>query len=145
MDSERRCLGFKSRRVSPFGNLRVNGYLRLTEAYRSLSRPSSPADAKASSVCPCSLPTSPSRLYRKGFLVPCAQPQGSKNARPCSVFDSKSCIDACISQGIYGSPEKQLPRRKGQGVLFQKRQVGRRTKKVYSQIALAFCVNIRLR
>ena len=43
-------------RVSPFGNLRVTGYLRLTEAYRSLSRPSSPADAKASPVCPCSLP-----------------------------------------------------------------------------------------
>ena len=31
-----------TRRVVPFGNLRVNGYLRLTEAYRSLSRPSSP-------------------------------------------------------------------------------------------------------
>ena len=30
-----------ARRVVPFGNLRVNGYLRLTEAYRSLSRPSS--------------------------------------------------------------------------------------------------------
>ena len=43
--------------VSPFGNLRVKGYLRLSEAYRSLSRPSSPADAKASPVCPCLLPT----------------------------------------------------------------------------------------
>ena len=29
-------------RVVPFGNLRVKGYLHLTEAYRSLSRPSSP-------------------------------------------------------------------------------------------------------
>ena len=29
-------------RVVPFGNPRVNGYLRLTAAYRSLSRPSSP-------------------------------------------------------------------------------------------------------
>ncbi len=46
--------------VSPFGNLRVNGHLRLTEAYRSLSRPSSPADAKASPVCPCLLPITPS-------------------------------------------------------------------------------------
>ena len=35
------------RRVSPFGNLRVNGYLLLTAAYRSLSRPSSAPDAKA--------------------------------------------------------------------------------------------------
>ena len=33
--------------VSPFGNLRINGYLRLPEAYRSLSRPSSAPDAKA--------------------------------------------------------------------------------------------------
>ena len=29
-------------RVVPFGNLRINGYLHLPEAYRSLSRPSSP-------------------------------------------------------------------------------------------------------
>ena len=31
--------------VPPFGNPRVNGYLRLTVAYRSLSRPSSPLRA----------------------------------------------------------------------------------------------------
>ena len=41
-----------------------NGYLLLTAAYRSLSRPSSPADAKASPMCPCLLPTSPFRLSR---------------------------------------------------------------------------------
>ena len=39
-------------RVAPFGNLRVNGCLHLTEAYRSLPRPSSPSCAKASTVCP---------------------------------------------------------------------------------------------
>ena len=33
--------------VAPFGNLRINDYLRLPEAYRSLSRPSSAPDAKA--------------------------------------------------------------------------------------------------
>jgi len=33
--------------VSPFGNLRVKGCLRLTAAYRSLPRPSSAPDAKA--------------------------------------------------------------------------------------------------
>ena len=33
--------------VSPFGNLRIDGYLLLPEAYRSLSRPSSAPDAKA--------------------------------------------------------------------------------------------------
>ena len=37
-------------RVSPFGNLRINGYLRLPEAYRSLSRPSSALSAKASTL-----------------------------------------------------------------------------------------------
>ena len=40
--------GVLLRRVSPFGNLRVNAYVQLTAAYRSLSRPSSAPDAKAS-------------------------------------------------------------------------------------------------
>ena len=40
-DSVLRC------RVSPFGNLRIEAYLQLPEAYRSLSRPSSAPDAKA--------------------------------------------------------------------------------------------------
>ena len=39
--------GVLLRRVSPFGNLRIYSYLRLPEAYRSLSRPSSAPDAKA--------------------------------------------------------------------------------------------------
>ena len=34
-------------RVSPFGNLRIEAYVPLPEAYRSLSRPSSAPDAKA--------------------------------------------------------------------------------------------------
>jgi hypothetical protein len=38
--------------VSPFGNLRVEACLRLTGAYRSLPRPSSPSCAKASTVRP---------------------------------------------------------------------------------------------
>ena len=38
--------------VVPFGNLRINGYLHLPRAYRSLSRPSSPMRAKASPVRP---------------------------------------------------------------------------------------------
>ena len=41
--------------VSPFGNLRVNAYLQLTAAYRSLSRPSSAPDAKAFVLCSSSL------------------------------------------------------------------------------------------
>ena len=39
------------RRVTPFGNLRINAYLPLPEAYRSLSRPSSAPDAKAFPLC----------------------------------------------------------------------------------------------
>ena len=38
-------------RISPFGYLRVIGYLLLTAAFRSLSRPSSAPSAKASALC----------------------------------------------------------------------------------------------
>ena len=34
-------------RVAPFGNLRIDAYVPLPVAYRSLSRPSSAPDAKA--------------------------------------------------------------------------------------------------
>ena len=39
-------------RVVPFGNPRIKGHLHLPEAYRSLSRPSSPPRAKASTRRP---------------------------------------------------------------------------------------------
>jgi hypothetical protein len=38
--------------VAPFGYLRIKGYLHLPEAFRSLSRPSSPLRAKASTLRP---------------------------------------------------------------------------------------------
>ena len=41
--------------VSPFGYLRINGYLLLPEAFRSLSRPSSALSAKASTLRPSCL------------------------------------------------------------------------------------------
>ena len=41
--------------VSSFGYLRVEAYLQLTVAYRSLSRPSSAPDAKAFTLCSYSL------------------------------------------------------------------------------------------
>ena len=50
--------------VVPFGNLRITGHLHLPEAYRSLSRPSSPPRAKASTVCPCFL----SYLFTTAYL-----------------------------------------------------------------------------
>ena len=43
------------RRVSPFGYLRIKAYLRLPEAFRSLSRPSSAISALASTLRSCSL------------------------------------------------------------------------------------------
>ena len=39
-------------RVSPFGYLRISGYVLLPEAFRSLSRPSSALSAKASTLRP---------------------------------------------------------------------------------------------
>ena len=50
--------------VVPFGNLRIKGYLHLPEAYRSLSRPSSPPRAKASAMRPYLLLVLPSRMAR---------------------------------------------------------------------------------
>ena len=43
--------GLSPDRVAPFGNLRIKAYVPLPEAYRSLSRPSSPGVAKASTEC----------------------------------------------------------------------------------------------
>ena len=44
--------GHYSRRVFPFGHLRIKACLQLPEAYRSLPRHSSPINAKASTVRP---------------------------------------------------------------------------------------------
>ena len=54
-------------RVPAFGDPRVKAYLRLTVAYRSLSRPSSAPDAKASSLRPSSLDLSQTRESCKSF------------------------------------------------------------------------------
>ena len=53
--------GPSGRRVVPFGNPRIKGYLLLPAAYRSLSRPSSPPRAQASTMCPFLLSLSPGR------------------------------------------------------------------------------------
>ena len=50
-----RMTGHYPSRVPPFGNLRIKAYLRLPEAYRSLSRPSSAISAMASTLRSCSL------------------------------------------------------------------------------------------
>ena len=48
-------LEYEPRWVSSFRNLRINAYLQLPEAYRSLSRLSSAPSAKAFALRPCSL------------------------------------------------------------------------------------------
>ena len=48
--------------VSPFRDLRVNGYLLLTAAYRSLSRLSSALSAKASTLRSSSLDLCPHKI-----------------------------------------------------------------------------------
>ena len=53
--------------VSTFGNLRIEAYLQLPAAYRSLSRPSSAPDAKAFTLCSYSLEL-PSEFYSAVLL-----------------------------------------------------------------------------
>lgn len=49
---QHRVTGYYSRRVAPFGDLRVYACLRLAVAFRSLPRPSSAPGAQASTVRP---------------------------------------------------------------------------------------------
>ena len=53
--------------VVPFGNLRINSYLRIPAAYRSLLRPSSPLRAKA-------FPIRPYLLSRMSFALTALSP-----------------------------------------------------------------------
>ena len=55
--------------VSPFGNPRIEAYLQIPVAYRSLSRPSSAPDAKAFTLCSCSL-----ELFAKDLFFSCFVP-----------------------------------------------------------------------
>lgn len=50
-------------RVAPFGYPRIDSYLPIPAAFRSLSRPSSPSRAQASPMCPYSL------LFRRPVCV----------------------------------------------------------------------------
>ena len=56
-------------RVSPFRDLRINGYLLLPEAFRSLSRLSSALSAKASALRPSSLDLFLAIFYQDGCLT----------------------------------------------------------------------------
>ncbi len=68
-------------RVAPFGHLRINGYLHLPEAFRSLSRPSSPLRAKASSVCSSLLSLNFLSFFLQNHLPICQRSSCSKLCR----------------------------------------------------------------
>ena len=64
-------------RVSPFGHLRIKGYVHLPGAFRSLSRPSSALSAKASALRPSCLTFLTAipftiALANQDFLMNCA-------------------------------------------------------------------------
>ena len=60
---------YEPRWVSSFRNLRINAYLQLPEAYRSLSRLSSAPSAKAFALRPCSLDLQ-TYLFRDSLVYP---------------------------------------------------------------------------
>ena len=84
-------------RVVPFGNRRITGHLHLPDAYRSLSRPSSPPRAKASAVRPSILSRSVAALLRLRlilsavFSVPAACCQAAGTAFCLYVLQSCLC------------------------------------------------------
>ena len=83
------------RRVVPFGDPRVKGHLRLTAAFRSLSRPSSPPRAKASAMCPSLLSSSCFRPHRERKRI--------LSAFALFLSSVQHVIDRCpVSQGLGG-------------------------------------------
>ena len=94
-----------SGRVAPFGHPRVKACSQLTVAFRSVPRPSSPPDAKASTKCPSTLdpnhPTQPElpeqNLSPRGYLRFCSINFSPKNPLPPfglleGVFDRRPAI-----------------------------------------------------
>ena len=86
--------GNDSRRVAPFGDPRVIGYVPLTAAYRSLSRPSSASSAKASTVCPYHL------LLDGSGISHTARAMGPRAIR-CDLLEKENIVfvTLCSSQG----------------------------------------------
>jgi hypothetical protein len=112
------------RRVSPFGHPRITAYVRLPEAFRSLSRPSSPVHAKASTVRPYSLDRIslpgplPLRYASLSVLLlpslyPCFQSTkvlgcASKDVRPVSDFRLRRAYSPCSRKEVI---QPQVPLR----------------------------------
>ena len=91
-----------SSRVAPFGDPRINGYLLLPEAFRSLSRPSSAPDAKAFPLRSFQLDL----LVTKSAQLPCSSlfaensfsANGGRELRSCSELSENSWFSLRIMQ-----------------------------------------------
>ena len=81
--------GYDPCRVSPFGYLRINGCLRLPEAFRSLPRPSSLPRAKASTLRPLLLD-----FY---FRLPAKHPFGKKET---AVLQKNRSLPLLLSTAV---------------------------------------------
>ena len=95
-----------SYRVAPFGNPRIDSYLPIPTAYRSLSRPSSPSRAQASPMCP----------YVLYFLFICAVRTSHPHIARTSVagLDKYLAFVTCYFLALFTSvPSCQRPSRPG--------------------------------
>ena len=91
-----------ARRVVPFGDPRVNGHLRLDGAYRSLSRPSSPPGAQASTMCPSYTSCHSSHPVRPSRIISHIRPSGEGGSIYIRLFDFCSTLNfsACINMSM---------------------------------------------
>ena len=94
-----------ARRVVPFGDPRVNGHLRLDGAYRSLSRPSSPPGAQASTMCPSYTSCHSSHPVRPFRIISHIRLSGEGGSIYIRLFDFCSTLNfsACISMSMISS------------------------------------------
>jgi hypothetical protein len=81
--------------VAPFGNLRINSYLRIPVAYRSLSRPSSPLRAKA-------FPIRPSLLLLTNSLSPPPRPFADRGF--IGIFLCARLINCTCQRSLLNTP-----------------------------------------
>ena len=93
-------------RVSPFRDLRIDGYLLLPEAFRSLSRLSSALSAKASTLRPYCLTITCIALHVKGFLscfsfIACINPWLPPRTYPRMSCDELPHISMIPSIGYF--------------------------------------------
>ena len=77
-------------RITPFGNPGVNGYVLLSPAYRSLSRPSSPDSSQASAI----------DLYSLGHIIFSALSLKTRDLRVCT-FSNQAVHNPSLKSFFY--------------------------------------------